>query len=68
MNEKETHVDPQDEIVTVRLPKKDYEVLRELIGTRQALSGFKKWLQTGFLWAAGSLLTVFGLYEVLKRY
>jgi len=68
MNEKEIHVDPQDEIVTVRLPKKDYEVLRELIGTRQALSGFKKWLQTGLLWIAGSLLTVLGLYEIMKRY
>lgn len=68
MNEKETHVDPQDEIVVVRLPKRDYEVLRELIGTRQALSGFKKWLQTGFLWAAGSLLSISGLYEILKRY
>lgn len=68
MSEKEIHVDPQDEIVTVRLPKKDYEVLRELIGTRQALSGFKKWLQTGLLWIAGSLLTVLGLYEIMKRY
>ena len=68
MNEKEIHVDPQDEIVTVRLPKNDYEVLRELIGTRQALSGFKKWLQTGLLWIAGSLLTVLGLYEIMKRY
>lgn len=62
------HIDKQDEIVNVSLPRKDYETLRELIDTRQALSGFKKWLQTGILWAAGSLLTVFGLYEVMKRY
>lgn len=62
------HIDKQDEIVNVSLPRKDYETLRELIDTRQALSGFKKWLQTGILWVAGSLLTVFGLYEIMKRY
>ena len=68
MSENEKYVDPQDEIVTVRLPQKDYEVLRELIETRQALSGFKKWLQTGLLWIAGSLLTLLGLYEIMRRY
>lgn len=62
------HIDKQDEIVNVSLPRKDYETLRELIETRQALSGFKKWLQTGILWAIGAILTVFGLLEVMKRY
>ena len=60
--------DKNDEIINVRLPRRDYETLRELIDTRQALSGFKKWLQTGFLWLVGSLLTVFGLFEILRRY
>lgn len=59
---------PQDEIVTVSLPRKDYETLRDLIETRQALSGLKKWLQTGVLWAAGSILTIFGVIEILRRY
>ena len=61
-------IDKQDEIINVSLPRKDYETLRELIETRQALSGFKRWLQTGVLWAAGAFLTVFGLIEVMKRY
>lgn len=63
-----TPVDKQDEIINVSLPRRDYETLRELIETRQALSGFKKFMQTGILWVAGSILTLAGLYEILKRY
>lgn len=60
-------IDKQDEIVNVSLPRKDYETLRELIETRQALSGFKRWLQTGILWAAGALMTLLGLHEYFRR-
>jgi hypothetical protein len=56
-----------DEIIEVRLPLKDYKVMREMIEERQAMTGLKKWITTKFLWAVGGLLSILGLIEALRR-
>lgn len=56
-----------DEIVEVRLPRKDLKLMREMIEERQAMNGLRKIL-TRVFWFAGGLLTVVGLFEVFRRF
>lgn len=55
-----------DEIVEVRLPRKDLRLMREMIEERQAMNGIRR-LMTRVFWFAGGLLTVVGLFEVFRR-
>lgn len=61
-------VEPNDDdIIDVKMPRKDYKVMREMIEERQAMKGLKRWLTTKLLFVVGSLLTITGLIEALKR-
>lgn len=60
--------DKDDEVIEVRLPRKDYLVMREIIEERQAMNGLRKWLTTKVFWFAGGLLTVLGLFEAFRRF
>jgi 5-bromo-4-chloroindolyl phosphate hydrolysis protein len=57
----------EDEIVEVRLPLKDYKIMREMIEERQAMNGIKR-LLTKIFWVAGGLLSLLGLFEVFRRF
>lgn len=57
-----------DEVIEVRLPRKDYKVMREMIEERQAMNGLRKWLTTKVFWFAGGLLTILGLFEAFRRF
>ena len=57
-----------DEVIEVKLPRKDYIVMREMIEERQAMNGLRKWLTTKVFWFAGGLLTVLGLFEAFRRF
>lgn len=57
----------EDTVIDVTMPKRDYDVMREMIAERQAMSGLKKWLTTRVFWLAGGILSIFGLVEVFKR-
>lgn len=57
-----------DEVIEVRLPRKDYLVMREMIEERQAMKGLRKWLQEKVFWLAGGLLSLIGVFEALRRY
>lgn len=57
-----------DEVIEVRLPRKDYLVMREMIEERQAMTGLKKFLQTRVLWPVGAILSVMGLIEAFRRF
>lgn len=57
-----------DEIIEVRLPLKDYKVMREMIEERQAMAGLRKWITTKVLWLVGGALSVLGLVEALRRF
>lgn len=58
----------EDVIIEVKLPIKDYRIMREMIEERQAMDGLRKWLSTKFLWAVGGVLTTLGLIETLRRF
>lgn len=55
-----------DEVIEVRLPRKDYKIMREIIEERQAMNGMRKVL-TRVFWFAGGLLTIVGLFEIFRR-
>lgn len=60
--------DDQDEVITVTLPRKEYEMLREILEERQAMRGLKKFLQTKVFWLAGGVLTCLGIYQIMRNW
>lgn len=61
-------VEKNDIVVEVRLPLKDYLVMREMIEERQAMRGLKKLIQGKVLWLAGGIISLLGAIEALRRY
>lgn len=60
-------IDERDDIiVNVRLPYKDYKIMRELIEERQAMTGVKKWVTGNVFWLCGGLLSVVGLFAYFR--
>lgn len=60
-----------DEIIWVRLPRKDYVVLRQMIDDQNAMAGVKRWFHKwGSLvfWTATGALSVIGLYNFFKDF
>lgn len=60
-------IESEDEVIEVKLPRKDYKIMRELIEERQAMNGMKVILARVF-WVAGGLLSLLGLFELFKRF
>lgn len=60
-------IESEDEVIEVKIPRKDYKILRELIEERQAMNGMKVILARVF-WVAGGLLSLLGLFEVFRRF
>lgn len=60
--------DGEDTVIDVRLPYKDYKIMREIIEERQALHGLKRWIQSRVLWLVGGALSVLGLVEAFRRF
>jgi hypothetical protein len=56
-----------DEIVIVKLPRDEYEIVRQMIKERQAMNLIKGWLTTWWVWVvAGSVLSVWTLWDKIK--
>lgn len=56
-----------DEIITVLLPRRDYETVRQIIKERQAMSHIKGMLTTTWIWVvAGGLLALWALWDKIK--
>lgn len=56
-----------DIIIEVKLPLKDYKVMRELIEERQAMEGLKRWLSSRVIWVAAGIISLVGAFEALRR-
>jgi len=56
-----------DVIIEVKIPLKDYKILRDMIEERQAMNGLRKWLTTRVFWFTGGLLTILGIFEAVRR-
>lgn len=57
-------VDKQDEIVEVKLPRRDYETLRALLERERTYTNLTSYLKSFWIWAiAGGILTVWALWD-----
>jgi hypothetical protein len=53
-----------DEIITVKLPRKDYEIMRKLIRERETMDNVTAAIKSFWIWGlAGSILTVWALWD-----
>lgn len=59
--------DPNNDIITVRLPVRDYKVLRTILDERQAMNGLKLWITSRVIWFAAGIITLVGAFEALRR-
>lgn len=57
----------EDVIIEVRLPLKDYKMLRDMLDERQAMNGLKKWISSRIIWVAAGVITMVGAFEALRR-
>lgn len=60
-----------DQIITVKLPRSQYIVLRRMIEDQEAADGVQRWLRSKWIVFAsllGTALTAAGLYEFFKRF
>lgn len=57
----------EDIIIEVKLPLRDYKVMREMIEERQAMHGLRKWISSRLIWAAAGMITIVGGIEALRR-
>ena len=62
------HDTKDDEIIEVKLPRKEYKIMREIIEERQAMNGLRKWLTNRVFWLGGGILTVLGVFEAFRRF
>lgn len=62
------HDTKDDEIIEVKLPRKEYKIMREMIEERQAMNGLRKWLTTKVFWFAGGIMAVLGVFEAFRRF
>lgn len=57
-----------DEIINVRLPRKDYEIIRKVIERERTYSWLGAWFRSGWVWAVvGTSILVMTAYEQTKR-
>lgn len=55
-----------DELIDVKLPRKDYEMLREMIKKQEAMSWLGRYLKNVGLVAAGGFLTLWALWDKIS--
>ncbi|PSH64646.1 hypothetical protein CU103_12235 [Phyllobacterium sophorae] len=56
----------QDEIIEVKIPRKDYETLRDMIEREQSYTYITAYLKSFWLWAViGGILTVWSFWDKL---
>lgn len=57
-----------DVIIEVKLPLKEYMIMREMIEERQAMNGLRKWLTNRVFWLAGGVMALLGVFEAFRRF
>lgn len=57
----------RDEIIDVRLPRRDYEIIRTMIDRERTYTWIGNWCRSGWLWAVvGSAILLVTLWEKIK--
>lgn len=58
-----------DELITIRLPRKDYEILKDIVEREKTFTNIGKYLRSSYVWIiGGGILSVILYYEQLKGY
>jgi hypothetical protein len=53
-----------DEVITFKLPRRDAEVVRQMIREREAMNYIKGWFTTWWVWmVAGGVISVWTLWD-----
>lgn len=56
-----------DQVITVKLPRKDYEIMRLLIKREQTLNNVTNILRSSWVWiVGGGILTLWLLWDKIK--
>lgn len=58
---------PGDEVIDVRLPMKDYLIMKEMIERQRALNWFGRWMRNVGLVAVGGFITLVVFWDHIKR-
>jgi hypothetical protein len=56
----------EDELIDVKLPRKDYEIMREMIKRQEALGWLGKYMRNVILVAIGGFMTFFAFWDSIK--
>ena len=58
----------EDEIIEVKLPMRDYKILREVIEREKTWNWITKWLKSGFMWTViGTIIILLTFWEQIKK-
>ena len=57
-----------DEIIDVKLPRKDYEIMRQMIRKQEALGWLGAYVRNVLLVAVGGFLTLFAFWDSIKLF
>lgn len=60
--------DRDDEIIDVKLPRKDYEMLREMLRKQEALGWLGRYVRNVLLVAIGGFITLFTFWDTIKTF
>lgn len=64
----ENDVNEQDILVTVKLPRKDYELMRKMIEREEAFTWLSSMIRASLIWViAGGVLSVFLLWDQIHN-
>jgi hypothetical protein len=57
-----------DEIIDVKLPRKDYEIMREMIRKQEALGWLGRYFRNVILVATGGFISLFMFWDSIKHF
>lgn len=57
-----------DEIIDVKLPRKDYEIMRQMIRKQEALGWLGSYIRNVLLVAVGGFITLFTFWDSIKTF
>lgn len=61
------HYSDKDEIIVVRMPRRDYLIMRDMINRQKALNWVGRWFKHVIFVAAGGIITVMLLWDRIKQ-
>lgn len=57
-----------DEIIDVKLPRKDYEIMRDMIRKQEALGWLGQYFRNVILVAIGGVISLFMFWDTIKAF